>query len=776
MIENHSEVSRRGRWLLLLTGLGLFLAPRAAPAEAPDRPPVARIGIVSDGPNQRQDNFESLFRQEMRHVAADAYELEFPADAVVDGAWTAAGISAAVDELLARPDLDAIVAPGIGVAADVCGRSEVATPVVVPFSFGTCSTTCPSQPEFRSRSIDLQAFVARDLRAFRDITPLTRVAVLIDPTWPEACSGAEVAPEGIGVELVAVDGTDPNVVDELPAGIDAVYLMPLVQLDDEALARLAGRLTERGLPTFSMLGEPEVDRGVLAGMNTRATMAAFARGAALDVLDLLEGRGGERVTPARPGGQLTLNVATARALGFSPSWKLRSMARLLHDEDSRDDRPMDLATVIARAVEANLDLAVRQRRVAAGAEDFREARSAYRPHLEVAVAGVAIDDEHAIPALGQYARFAAGSLTLTQLIYSDAATANLAIQEDLQAAREHDWQALRLDIGRAAVSAFTGVLRTGALIRVRKQQVDLTRTNLELARLRRSLGAAAASEVHRWEAELATARAGVLEALSFHRSSERQLSRLLNEPLATRWGLQQPELPAAIDALGGADAVALLESLEGYDRLLTSLVEEALEKAPELAALEAAISAQERGFEAARRASYVPTVGVEAELNEIVAKDTDRGPDLGVFEDLFPESEDTSWQIGLQASLAIATGGANKARRVRASEELSALRIDHHNTREKLAQRALTALDAATASWSTISLRRQAAEAAAQTQELVRDAYARGAASILDLLDAQNSALDAELAAVTSVHDFLDDWAEVRRAVAGGAMAGLVTP
>ena len=776
MIETHSQTSRRGRWLLLLTGLGLFLAPRGVPTEASDRRPVARIGVVSDGPDQRQDNFNRLFKQEMRHVAAGAYEIEFPADAEVDGAWTAAGITAAVDELLGRSDLDAIVALGIGVAADVCGRSEVATPVAVPFTFGDCSTRCPSQPEFRTRSIDLRAFVARDLRAFREVTPFTRVAVLIDPTWPEACSGAEAAPEGIGIELVAFDGTNPNVVDELPAGIDAVYLMPLEQLDDEALARLAGRLTERGLPTFSMLGESEVDRGVLAGMNTRATVAAFARGAALDVLDLLEGRGGERITPARPGGQLTLNMATARALGLSPSWKLRTMARLLHDEDSRGDRPMDLETAIARAVAANLDLAVRQRRVAAGAENVREARSAYRPRLEVALAGVAIDDEHATPALGQYARLAAGSLTLTQLIYSDAATGNVAIQQDLQAAREHDWQALRLDIGRAAVSAYTGVLRTGALIRVRKQQVDLTRTNLELARLRRSLGATAASEVHRWEAELATARAGVLEALSLHRSSERQLSRLLNEPLATRWGAQQPELPAALDALGGADAVALLETLEGYDRLLSSLVEEALEKAPELAALEAAISAQERAWQAARRASYAPTVGLEAELSEILAKDTDRGVDLGDFGDLIPESEDTSWQVGLQASLPIATGGGNRARRVRAGEELAALRIDRHNTREKLAQRALAALDTATASWSTISLRRQAAEAATQTQELVRAAYARGAASILDLLDAQNNALDAELAAVTSVYDFLDDWAEVQRAVAGGAMAGSGAP
>ncbi len=59
------------------------------------------------------------------------------------------------------------------------------------------------------------------------------------------------------------------------------------------------------------------------------------------------------------------------------------------------------------------------------------------------------------------------------------------------------------------------------------------------------------------------------------------------------------------------------------------------------------------------------------------------------------------------------------------------------------------------------------ADAAGKTLELVRDAYARGAASIIALLDAQNNALASELAAETAVYNFLDDWAEVQRSVAG---------
>lgn len=741
------------------------------PASANDVPSIVRIGIISDGPNSREDNYVGLFREEMTEIAAGAFAVEFPADATVDGGWNAATISRAMDHLLARDDLDVILAVGVGVAADICARQEVAIPVVVPFSFEGCSTTCPKDPSFRVRSIDLGLLVARDLRVFDEVKPYQRVAVLMESTWPASCSGAtgalELAPEGVEVEVVPVRSSDSNPMHDLPADVDAVYLMPLQQLDDDAFDRLIADLEEKNLPTFSMLGEQEVDRGVLAGFNSRSTMTSFARGAALDVLDLLEGRPDSTPLSREIPGQLTLNMATAQKLGFSPSWELLSRARLLHDEGFRRDRPINLETAIGRAIQANLDLAVQDRRVAAGAEDIREAKSSYRPHLDVSLGGAQIDENHAIGALGQYARYAAGSLTLTQLIYSDGASANIEIQKDVQQARELDRQSLRLDIARQAVAAYMNVMRTDALVRIRREQVDLTRTNLELARLRRSLGVSAAAEVYRWEAELATARAGLLDAFSVNRLSERQLSRLLDEPLTTRWDVQQPEIETAVKVLGGGDDVALLTTPDGYDRLSVDLVAETTAQAPELAALDAVIAAQERGFKAAKRASYAPTVGLQADVSHILAKDATGGLDLGDIGELIPEFDDTAWMVGVQANLPVVTGGATKARRIKAQEELFALQTDRRNTEEKLSQRTLSALDTAMASWSTISLRRQAADASVRTLELVGDAYGRGAASILDLLDAQNNALTAELTAMTSVYNFLDDWAEVRRSVAG---------
>ncbi len=762
MIRNHP--------IVIASLVAIFAIGSVAPA-ATDELPVIRIGIITDGPVVRESSFVDLFVHEIEGVTAGTYRVELPDGAVVDGGWEPAGIAAAMDKLLARTDVDVILAAGVGVSAEICGRATVDTPVVVPFAFGQCAVSCSQLPDVSTRPIDLGQLISRDLQAFHEIIPFTKLAVLMDPVWPSNCTVTELAgalaPHGVEVEFVPTPAVISDTAGFLPTDTDAIYIMPLFRLDERSLSTLVGEFTGMGLPTFSLLGESEVDLGVLAGLNTKTTMAAMARGTALEILDLVEGRRPQRDSTTDLGGQLTLNMATAEKLNFSPTWELLTRARLLHDAGFRRDRPIDLASAIQRAVTANLDIAVRDRRVAAGAEDIRSAKSSYRPHLDFGLAGVAFDENHAIASLGQYPKYAAGSLTLTQLIYSNDASANISIQKDLQQVRQLDLDGLRLDIARDAVAAYMNVMRTDALVRIRQQQVDLTRTNRELASLRRSVGAAGAAEVYRWEAELATARAGLLDAISANSRSERQLSRLLDEPLTTRWRPKQPEVDPTLEILGGAHDAGLLDTPDGYDRLTSLLVEQGLAKAPELAALEAAIAAQERAYTAAKHAYYVPTVAAKADLSQILAKDTSGGLDLGDIGDLIPEFDDTAWQVGVQAALPVVTGGANKARRVKAQEELFALKTDHRNVEEKLSQRTLSALDTATASWSTISLRQQAADAAGKTLELVRDSYARGAASIIVLLDAQNNALTSELAAETAVYNFLDDWAEVQRSVAG---------
>ena len=60
---------------------------------------------------------------------------------------------------------------------------------------------------------------------------------------------------------------------------------------------------------------------------------------------------------------------------------------------------------------------------------------------------------------------------------------------------------------------------------------------------------------------------------------------------------------------------------------------------------------------------------------------------------------------------------------------------------------------------------RKSADFARKSLELVQDLYTNGRASIVDLIDAQNAALDTDLAALNSEYDFLVSILNVERTI-----------
>ena len=183
-----------------------------------------------------------------------------------------------------------------------------------------------------------------------------------------------------------------------------------------------------------------------------------------------------------------------------------------------------------------------------------------------------------------------------------------------------------------------------------------------------------------------------------------------------------------------------------FEVLSDFMVQEGLTVAPELRRLDAAIRAQERAVSAARRAYWAPSVGFQASLDEILSRGgtgAERsGFSIGGLP--LPLADDTSWSVGVSASLPLFAGGARRADVARAEEELTRLNLQLDAVAEVIATRIRVGMEIARASFTGIELSQQASEAARKSLDLVSDAYARGAVSILDLLDAQNAALGAE--------------------------------
>ena len=100
------------------------------------------------------------------------------------------------------------------------------------------------------------------------------------------------------------------------------------------------------------------------------------------------------------------------------------------------------------------------------------------------------------------------------------------------------------------------------------------------------------------------------------------------------------------------------------------------------------------------------------------------------------------------------------------------LRTERAIIAQRLEQDVRSSLHQAGFSYANINLTRDAAEASARNLELVTDLYQRGAADIIQLVDAQNQALGAALAAANALYNFLIDALRVQRASGSFALEG----
>ncbi len=751
----------------------LLAAGVLAPAAAAE----VAIGVVIDGPWARNQDIRALSRGEILALTEGEFEVRFPESGDLVGDWTLATARANLERLLADPAIDLVIAWGPIGSQAACCLGELPKPLIASAVF---------EPELQGLPladgasgvpnltyVALPDTLASQLATFRRLVPFRKVAVLVSAAMLEAIpdlgTRTRESTRELGVEAVYVPAgsSADGALAALPADADAVFVWPQFQMPVDELQRLIDGLIARRLPSFSAVGGGDVERGMLASLSAEDFFPRLARRVALNVQRILLGEPAAGIPVAfEMRSRLRVNMATARAIDVSPRWEQLLEAEVLHPEIESGAPPLTLAGAVAEAVAANLDLVVRRREVAAGAQDVARSRSALLPQLESALEGATIDEERAAASFGSRPeRSLVASASLSQLLFSDPALADLEIRRELQRARELELETLKLDVALAAATALLDLLRAETLVRIQRDNLEVTRSNLELARIRRTVGAANPAEVYRWESEIAGDRKALIDASSRRRVAGIALARLLHRDLAAPLAVEDVGLDDPGLLTGNPRFEGHTETPRRYEAFSEFFVREGLAAAPELARIDAAVAAAERRALAARRAYWAPTVGLRASFESVLSREGAGSSPAALFPGLaLPGQPSSGWSLGLAATLPLFTGGARAAERTQADEELERLRELRAATEERIEQRIRIGMERTRASYPGVELAEESAAAARANLELVADAYARGAVPIVDLLDAQNAALVADQLAVNAVYDFLVDLMEVERA------------
>ncbi len=746
----------------------LLLAVPAPPVPAQPARTVT-VGVVRDGTLAGDRFLEQLQAELPSHLPAGV-TVRFKEDPAFDAGVDLAAMRPVLEAALADPETDYLLLTGPYVTREAAQPDlELTKPVVSSFVHRADLVDLPYTADGRSAKPNLTFILIprsaeQDLRDFRELVPFSAVHVAMSPgdmqyVWGERNTMARIEKD-LGFELVKVAVT-PEITDSMAMfgeSVQAVYLSYLRNLSPEQRNRLIAELNKRKIPTFSMTGYPDVEAGALAAAAPDRTHQAVRR-VALNLGRLIRG-GSTSDLPVlmSADSRLLINGKTAAAIGYRPDPETFIFANFLHQEMLEGEADaLEFSRLVSLVEEGNKLLAVKDAQVESVAADRDTARSALLPQLQAGLQYTYADN--AIPDVFNGALdkdTAQAGISLRQLIWDQEVRAGVRSAGELTDAAALERDSVRLDAIAAAGTAFYNLGMAQELFRIAVDDVHLTESFLEVARLRQDVGYSGKEEVYRWEATLADRRGLLFDSRSNLETARIGLNQLLGLDQEHRWVVEIPEIEPASFLFIGSEFGAIVNDTASVQALRTAFIEVALENEPALQAADSTVAAQAIQLESRKKRYFVPSVFADLSWASQFVGDGN----------LLPSDDDNFYAVTVGASYPLFEGGRRKSEVNRAAADLKALERNRDLLREQVEQGTRSALWACQNSFLRIRFSREAAEAAGRNLDLVREQYAEGIVNVTDLLSAQNQKFTSDQVAAVNLHEFLIDLVSFQRAIA----------
>jgi len=454
--------------------------------------------------------------------------------------------------------------------------------------------------------------------------------------------------------------------------------------------------------------------------------------------------------------RLAINMRTARAIGYSPRYAILADAEQLFREGIDEGEEIGLLDAMNEAIDANLELQTAAFDPQLAEEDALLSRSELLPQFQLEAGW----DKTDTGAVVQFTPEETADVDLgaRQVIYSDNAWAGFRISQYLKNASDQDYRAAVLDILKISGQNYLNLLRTIALEDVQRANLEVTRTNLELARIRESIGFSGRADVLRWETQIARDRRNLIDAEASRRQAEDRLNQILNRPQKTQLKPSDASVNQSLAFFTQPQFLALIDNAQTWQTFQDFVVTQGFEQAPEIQSAGYVVSAGERQVTSAKRRGWLPEFGASAFGSRNIER-TFQNP--GGIQSQF--NDDSSWAVGVEATLPIFSGGALRADVNRSQLSLRQAERRRAAIEQDVETRIRIALEQVGSSFSAIELTAMAARTSGENLEIVTELYSQGAVSVVDLIDAQNAALGSELSAAQAIYIYLGDVMEVLR-------------
>ena len=294
------------------------------------------------------------------------------------------------------------------------------------------------------------------------------------------------------------------------------------------------------------------------------------------------------------------------------------------------------------------------------------------------------------------------------------------------------------------------------LLGVQEENIKITEQNLSASRDRLEVGSTNQQEVLRWETQMYSDKQSIESQKASVIISRGSLNQLLNSPLETQQNIELLTVEENGFIFSSGILAATING-EGKEVIIRDfLVELGLANSPVLASIDQQLLAQNRQLKSTKRwaiPKFNASVGADAKFDLNKEEAEDIGSDRGF------------WKYGMTMYWPIVDGGANINKVKQSRFQMSALELQRNDIENSIEQSIRASAAVVISDFKNISFAKSQAEAAQKNYDLVYDSYFVGESSLLDLLDAQNQKLVADIQSRVALYTFFSDLLAVEQAI-----------
>ncbi|MBR2430752.1 TolC family protein [bacterium] len=794
--------------LFSYTGMNCVFANQAIQQQkAMQVAPNARtieLAFLFDGPSDKNKSILETFQKTITKSLLPDYKASFPNDLIFTGDWTEQSAKE-ISEKALKSRATTVISLGYLTSEYMLDRKNKNKFVITIGEYGL-------------RDMGSAAFFnpvkqyVNDFILFKKLVPTQhKTAILMNDNfyktqkdWNKIIK-TKFEEKNCDLDFIVIPVANNRVTESLnniPRDVDSVYVTPLFNLTTEQRKDVYNYLNTKNLPSFSSLGKEDVELGAMLGTSTPDVDRKLAEATSFNIYGVLHGAAvkTEKI-PFFDEKVIFYNKDVGATIGYSAPLRLLNNCQVV----SHIEKPKyDLSYVFNKMEESNLDIQRKRFLIDAARRSTVSAYLRYLPTLRIDLGHQTYNKDYAMSYSGTPTRVGQFVLGLDQVIYSPDLVTNIIVKHKKLKFDKAEKVLVEQNMGLQLGFLYVETLMLENMIKVQEEQLNETRENLAIAKVRMQSGFCGKEEVLRWAGQVSEEEKRLLQMKADYNNTRITINKLLYKDQKEDYSfapLTAKDPAFFTNQIHIIDHVRTPEKLEKFTE---ELIKQVIYLSPETTKLKAAIAMKKAEISNYGQKFFMPNAKVSFEygsqfdrnlpyedsahnqLRSGVATNTAIQTMEGVLANPGTTAEDAinmgssaywnAWNgtpyLNLDKTYArfmIAAqwkpieGGHKIAEIARCKAELNELEAYLEQVNTELEMNVREVINRAISKYFMIEKSYKAMFAEAENYQMVKARYLAGKSPINQLADAQHLYLGAKLEALNSQYNFFKELFWVQR-------------